>query len=157
MNTRTPSRIRLRLRCSPADSPPPARRTTRPAAAGDTSLGPNTPSNVHAHRRATAADPPHRRCSRWRFARRVEATGNVAFNGDNSTQVLSPVSGPAIHVIVANPARSSHAATPLADVSSPDFATAVADYRKARRRSATPSASPIADSALFKNDALARD
>ncbi|HXD48201.1 MAG TPA: hypothetical protein VN600_05485, partial [Gemmatimonadaceae bacterium] len=30
----------------------------------------------------------------------VEATGNVAFNGDRSTQVLSPVSGPATRVLV---------------------------------------------------------
>ena len=30
----------------------------------------------------------------------VEATGNVAFNGDQSTQVLSPVSGPATRVLV---------------------------------------------------------
>src|SRR4051812_46729410 len=29
----------------------------------------------------------------------VEATGNVAFNGNRSTQVLSPVSGPAARVI----------------------------------------------------------
>ena len=34
----------------------------------------------------------------------VEATGNVAFNGDRSTQVLSTVSGPATRVVV-NPAQ----------------------------------------------------
>ena len=45
---------------------------------------------------------------------------------------------------------------PLAYVSSPDFATAVADYRKAQ--TAFRNAKRIADrdSALFKNDALAR-
>jgi cobalt-zinc-cadmium efflux system membrane fusion protein len=49
-----------------------------------------------------------------------------------------------------------HRGEPLALVSSPDFATAVADYRKAQ--SGFRNAKRIADrdSALFKNDALAR-
>ena len=85
----------------------------------------------------------------------VEATGNVAFNGDRSTQVLSPVSGPATRVI-GTPGMVVHRGEPLAYVSSPDFASAVADYRKAQ--SAYRNAKRIADrdSALFKNDALAR-
>jgi len=85
----------------------------------------------------------------------VEATGNVAFNGDRSTQVLSPVSGPATRVI-GTPGMVVHRGEPLAYVSSPDFASAVADYRKAQ--SAFRNAKRIADrdSALFKNDALAR-
>jgi cobalt-zinc-cadmium efflux system membrane fusion protein len=85
----------------------------------------------------------------------IEATGNVAFNGDKSTQVLSPVSGPATRVI-GNVGMVVHRGDPLAYVSSPDFASAVADYRKAQ--SAYRNAKRIADrdSALFKNDALAR-
>jgi cobalt-zinc-cadmium efflux system membrane fusion protein len=85
----------------------------------------------------------------------VSATGNVAFNGDRSTQVLSPVSGPATRV-VAMPGLDVHKGEPLAYVSSPDFASAVADYRKAQ--TAYRNAKRIADrdSALFKNDALAR-
>jgi cobalt-zinc-cadmium efflux system membrane fusion protein len=85
----------------------------------------------------------------------VQATGNVAFNGDRSTQVLSPVSGPAIRVVAA-PGLDVHKGEPLAYVSSPDFASAVADYRKAQ--TAFRNAKRIADrdSALFKNDALAR-
>ena len=85
----------------------------------------------------------------------VEATGNVAFNGDRSTQVLSPVSGPATRVVV-NPGAVVTRGQPLAYVSSPDFASAVADYRKAQ--TAFRNAKRIADrdSALFKNDALAR-
>jgi cobalt-zinc-cadmium efflux system membrane fusion protein len=85
----------------------------------------------------------------------VEATGNVAFNGDRSTQVLSPVSGPATRV-VGQPGMQVKRGEPLAYVSSPDFATAVADYRKAQ--TAYRNAKRIADrdSALFKNDALAR-
>ena len=85
----------------------------------------------------------------------VEATGNVAFNGDKSTQVLSPVSGPATRVI-GDVGMTVTRGQPLAYVSSPDFATAVADYRKAQ--TAYRNAKRIADrdSALFKNDALAR-
>jgi cobalt-zinc-cadmium efflux system membrane fusion protein len=85
----------------------------------------------------------------------VEATGNVAFNGDRSTQVLSTVSGPATRVVV-NPGTVVTRGQPLAYVSSPDFASAVADYRKAQ--TAFRNAKRIADrdSALFKNDALAR-
>lgn len=85
----------------------------------------------------------------------VEATGNVAFNGDKSTQVLSPVSGPATRVI-GNVGMQVRRGEPLAYVSSPDFASAVADYRKAQ--TAYRNAKRIADrdSALFKNDALAR-
>jgi cobalt-zinc-cadmium efflux system membrane fusion protein len=85
----------------------------------------------------------------------IEATGNVAFNGDRSTQVLSPVSGPATRV-VGNVGMVVHKGDPLAYVSSPDFASAVADYRKAQ--TAWRNAKRIADrdSALFKNDALAR-
>jgi cobalt-zinc-cadmium efflux system membrane fusion protein len=85
----------------------------------------------------------------------VEATGNVAFNGDRSTQVLSPVSGPATRVVV-SPGTNVSRGQPLAYVSSPDFASAVADYRKAQ--TAYRNAKRIADrdSALFKNDALAR-
>ncbi len=89
------------------------------------------------------------------FQPQVQATGTVAFNGDKSTQVLSPVSGPATR-IVAEPGAAVTRGQPLAYVSSPDFATAVADYRKAQ--TAYRNAKRIADrdSALFKNDALAR-
>jgi membrane fusion protein, heavy metal efflux system len=89
------------------------------------------------------------------FRPMIEATGTVAFNGDRSTQVLSPVSGPATRVI-GTPGLVVHRGDPLAYVSSPDFATAVADYRKAQ--SAYRNAKRIAtrDSALFANDALAR-
>jgi cobalt-zinc-cadmium efflux system membrane fusion protein len=85
----------------------------------------------------------------------VEATGNVAFDADKSTQVLSTVSGPATRVVV-NPGAVVTRGQPLAYVSSPDFAAAVAGYRKAQ--TAFRNAKRIADrdSALFKNDALAR-
>ncbi|HXT14856.1 MAG TPA: efflux RND transporter periplasmic adaptor subunit [Gemmatimonadaceae bacterium] len=85
----------------------------------------------------------------------IEATGNVAFNGDRSTQVLSPVSGPATRV-VGNTGMVVHKGDPLAYVSSPDFASAVADYRKAQTGWRNAKRIAERDSALFKNDALAR-
>ena len=89
------------------------------------------------------------------FRPSVEATGTVAFNGDKSTQVLSPVSGPATRVvgeIGTNVSRGQ----PLAYVSSPDFAAAVATYRKAQTAYRLSKRVADRDSALFKNDALAR-
>jgi len=89
------------------------------------------------------------------FRPAVEATGNVAFNGDRSTQVLSPVSGPATKVLV-SPGALVRRGQPLATVSSPDFASAVADYRKAQASFRNAKRVADRDSALFKNDALAR-
>lgn len=89
------------------------------------------------------------------FRPQLEATGNVAFNGDKSTQVLSPVSGPATRVI-ANPGKVVSKGEPLAYVSSPDFADAVASYRKAQTSYRNAKRIADRDSALFKNDALAR-
>ena len=85
----------------------------------------------------------------------VEVTGSVAFNGDRTTQVVSPVSGPATR-IVALPGMRVARGQPMAYVSSPDFADAVATYRKAQ--TANKNARRIADrdSLLFQNDALAR-
>ena len=120
---------------------------------GDTSLGPK-PSNL-----TVTADQRQRIhlvvVKTVAFRPTVEATGNVAFNGDHSTQVLSPVSGPAVRVI-AEPGQLVHKGDPLADVSSPDFAAAVATYRKAETAFRNAKRIYAQDSALFKNDALAR-
>lgn len=85
----------------------------------------------------------------------LEATGTVGFNGDHSTQVLSPVSGPAVN-IVAQPGMRVGRGAPLAYVSSPDFAAAVANYRKAQTAFRNSKRIADRDSALFKNDAIAR-
>jgi membrane fusion protein, heavy metal efflux system len=85
----------------------------------------------------------------------VEATGTVAFNGDKSTQVLSPIAGPVVRLVAQLGAHVSVGQT-LATVSSPDFAVAVADFRKAEE--AARNAKRILDrnEQLFANDALAR-
>ena len=85
----------------------------------------------------------------------LNATGTVAFNGDHSTSVIAPISGPVVRVIAQLGARVSARQT-LATVSSPDFATDVAGYRKAEQL--TQNAKRILDrnEQLFANDALAR-
>ena len=131
--------------CSPGDA---ASRQ-----GGDTAVGPQ-PHNI-----SVSADQRSRirlvAVQTVTFHPVVEATGNVAFNGDHSTQVLSPVSGPAVRVI-AEPGMVVHKGEPLADVSSPDFAAAVATYRKAETALRNARRIYVQDSALFKNDALAR-
>jgi membrane fusion protein, heavy metal efflux system len=120
---------------------------------GDTAIGPK-PSNL-----TVTADQRQRihlvAVKTAAFRPTVEATGNVAFNGDHSTQVLSPVSGPALHVL-AQPGDYVHKGDPLAEVTSPDFAAAVATYRKAETAFRNAKRIYAQDSALFKNDALAR-
>ena len=89
------------------------------------------------------------------FTASVLTTGTVAFNGDHSTAVLSPMSGPVSRILV-QPGASVRRGQALATVASPDFADAIANYRKAE--SAFRNAQRIAtlDEQLFANDALAR-
>ncbi len=132
---------------APADTgAPDGAAGTKPAAAPPASL---TLSPQQRERINVIAVAPES------FRPMVEATGTVAFNGDHSTQVLSPVSGPVTRILV-NPGATVSQGAPLAYVSSPDFAEGVATYRKAE--SAFRNAKRIADrdSLLFKNDAIAR-
>src|SRR5207247_8572449 len=59
--------------------------------------------------------------ARSTFQPTLEVTGTVAFNADQSTQVLSPISGPVARLLV-NPGAVVSAGQALATVSSPDFA-----------------------------------
>jgi cobalt-zinc-cadmium efflux system membrane fusion protein len=142
------------------DSPPAAKDAPPAAAGGDTALAGRgraagaaardvslTPQQAARIRVAAVAIVP--------FRATVQTTGTVAFNGDRSTQVLAPVSGP-ITRILANPGAVVRRGDPLATVTSPDFASAMAAYRKAE--SASRNAQRIADldQQLFKNDAIAR-
>ncbi len=89
------------------------------------------------------------------FAPNLEVTGTVAFNGDKSTQVLSAVSGPVSRILVSLGAEVT-AGEPLAMVASPDFAAAVATYRKAETTVHNSARILKQDEQLFANDALAR-
>jgi membrane fusion protein, heavy metal efflux system len=85
----------------------------------------------------------------------IATTGTVAFDGDRSTQVIAPISGPISRILVA-PGTHVERGQPLALVVSADFAAAVAGERKAEE--AWHNAERIAklDEQLFNNDALAR-
>ena len=89
------------------------------------------------------------------YRARVTTTGTVAFNGDHSTQVIAPISGPVARILVAPGARVVRG-QPLAVVSSPDFAEAVAGYRKAEGAWRNASRIATLDEQLFTNDALSR-
>ena len=58
------------------------------------------------------------------FRRGIVTTGTVAFDADQSTQVLAPISGPVSRLLVSVGAAVK-AGAPLAAVASPDFAAAV--------------------------------
>lgn len=85
----------------------------------------------------------------------LEVTGTVAFNGDRSTQVLSSISGPVARLVAPLGAQVAPGDV-LATATSPDFATAVADLRKATATHANAIRTTARAEALFKNDALAR-
>jgi cobalt-zinc-cadmium efflux system membrane fusion protein len=84
----------------------------------------------------------------------VATTGTVAFNGDHSTQVLAPVSGPVARILVPLGAQVGQGAA-LATVSSPDFAAAVSAFRKAESSYRQLSRIATLDEQLFKTDAIA--
>ena len=79
----------------------------------------------------------------------------MAFNGDKSTQVISAISGPVSRILV-NPGDSVVPGQVLALVASPDFAGAVAGFRKAETMLRNAQRIAALDEKLFANDALAR-
>ena len=89
------------------------------------------------------------------FSPTVEVTGTVAFDGNTSTQVLAPISGPVVRLLVE---LGTHVTSgqPLALVSSPDFAAAVSAYRKALAAAVNTRRIADLDDQLWKNDAIAR-
>jgi membrane fusion protein, heavy metal efflux system len=89
------------------------------------------------------------------FAPTLEVTGTVSFNGDKSTQVLSPVSGP-VSGIVTTLGAIVKTGQALATVASPDFAADVATYRKAETTVRNTARILKLDEQLFAGDALAR-
>jgi len=89
------------------------------------------------------------------FQPSVQVSGTVAFDGDHSTQVLAPISCPVSRILV-EPGAQVEAGQALAYVASPDFAAAMATYRKAQATAVNLIRIAARDSTLFANDALAR-
>jgi cobalt-zinc-cadmium efflux system membrane fusion protein len=63
------------------------------------------------------------------FHKTVDANGLVDFDNDRSTAILAPISGPVSRILVDLGTRVARGAA-LAEVESPDYATAVTTYRK---------------------------
>ena len=89
------------------------------------------------------------------FSPTVEVTGTVAFDGNRSVQVIAPISGPVVRLLVELGARVT-AGQPLATVASPDYAADVAQYRKAAAAAENTRRIADQDEQLWKNDAIAR-
>lgn len=85
----------------------------------------------------------------------IRTTGTVEFDQDQSTQVLAPISGPVSRILV-EPGTWVDRGAVLALVSSPDFATAVAAYRKAAATARNARRIADLDQQLYRNDAIAR-
>jgi len=85
----------------------------------------------------------------------ILTTGTAAFDGDRSTAVLSQISGPVARIFV-NLGSVVRPGTPLAAVTSPDFAQGVAAYQKAQTTLRNATRIALLDEQLFANDAIAR-
>jgi len=137
------------LACSKKDEPAAAKPDTATAQTPATTAGGFTLSDAQRakiHIVAVAMSP---------IKPSIETTGTVAFNGDRSTQVLSPVSGPVTRIHVEVGTRVGRG-SPLAAVSSPDFAAAIASYRKAEATYRNLKRIADQDEQLFKTDAISR-
>ncbi len=89
------------------------------------------------------------------FRPAVTTTGTVDFDGDRSTQVLAPISGPVRRVLVDLGARVRRGQA-MAVITSPDFASALADYRKNVAEASNARQIADMDRKLYQIDALAR-
>jgi membrane fusion protein, heavy metal efflux system len=89
------------------------------------------------------------------YRRTVEATGTVAFDADQSTQVVAPISGPVARLLVDVGAQVTRG-QPLAEVASPDFAADVSAYRKGAADAANTRRIAELDEKLFADGGLAR-
>jgi len=106
-----------------------------PRTAGDSPDVPATASNVTL----TAAQRQHLHIDTvapTTFRRSIDTTGVVDFDNDQATSVLAPFSGP-VSRLLASLGERVRKGQRLATVISPDFAAAVAAYRKAIATAAT--------------------
>ncbi|HEX7130051.1 MAG TPA: efflux RND transporter periplasmic adaptor subunit [Rhodanobacteraceae bacterium] len=88
------------------------------------------------------------------FHKSISTTGVVDFDQDQATTVLAPFSGPVSRLLVA-PGDVVKKGQPLATVASPDFAAAVAAYRKAIATANTDRRVADLDADMLKHHAIA--
>ncbi|HTK53604.1 MAG TPA: efflux RND transporter periplasmic adaptor subunit [Gemmatimonadaceae bacterium] len=89
------------------------------------------------------------------FRPTIQVTGTAQFNADVSTQVIPPISGPVMRILE-DVGAEVHRGEALALVSSPDFATTIADFRKAQAAYVQTKRVADQDEQLWKNDAIAK-
>jgi cobalt-zinc-cadmium efflux system membrane fusion protein len=89
------------------------------------------------------------------FRPTIQVTGTAQFNADVSTQVIPPISGPVMRILE-DVGSEVHRGEALALVSSPDFATTIADFRKAQAAYVQARRVADQDEQLWKNDAIAK-
>jgi cobalt-zinc-cadmium efflux system membrane fusion protein len=85
----------------------------------------------------------------------ISTTGTAAFNADRSTSVTAPISGP-VTKLLTDVGAIVHRGAPLATLTSPDFAAAVATYRKADAAYKNFKRIADQDEQMFKADAIAK-
>ncbi len=90
-----------------------------------------------------------------RFHNTIETTGAVDFDNDQATSVLAPISGPVSRLLVA-PGKQVKKGDPLAVVESPDFATAISAYHKARATAQTTRRLADLDRDLLEHQGVSR-
>jgi cobalt-zinc-cadmium efflux system membrane fusion protein len=90
-----------------------------------------------------------------KFRRVTEATGAVDFDNDQATTVLAPFGGPVSRLVVSL-GEKVKAGDPLAEVDSPDFASAISAYRKALATAETTRRIADMDKDLIQHDGVAQ-
>ena len=90
-----------------------------------------------------------------RFHKTTETTGTVDFDNDQATSVLAPFGGPVSRLLV-SPGDKVKTGDPLAEVDSPDFATAISAYRKALATARTLRQVADVDKDLFQHNGVAQ-
>ena len=90
-----------------------------------------------------------------KFHKTTETTGTVDFDNDQATSVLAPFGGPVSRLLV-SPGDKVKAGDPLAEVDSPDFATAISAYRKAIATARTLRQVADIDKDLFQHNGVAQ-
>jgi cobalt-zinc-cadmium efflux system membrane fusion protein len=123
--------------------------------------GGGTPAAATASASNVVLTPEQRRNIRLytatssRFRKTLETSGAVDFDGDQATSVLAPFSGPVSRLLVVQ-GDKVHKGDPLAEVDSPDFATAVDSYRKALATARTDRRLADLDQDLLQHQGVAQ-
>lgn len=89
------------------------------------------------------------------FHKTIEADGTVEFDQDQSTSIIAPFSGPVSKLLVSVGDRVTPG-QPLADVDSPDFATAISTYQKALATAKTNRKLADLDQGLLQHNGVAQ-